>query len=299
MQNNIKRGIFVFLLSTLCFMLLHINVYGLPNEVPEFPHPQIKGQLVSKSKKNSTAFKNLGITIYGNNVQISRLYVKTDSDGHFCLPLQNASGDINVIISMPDIKEKDANKYYVTTEPTQRKVKQLTDTLFNVFVHYNIDAIVDSLYDRGEKIPFFLDWLYKVDKNIQGDYSMLEPPPYNKDIKEKYGPYYKSKPIVWILDGWYWTRTGDTNHTVKYQRKQYPVYDREDRRYSQHNGDANLLLKLDEVQDVYISTDTGAWKPWFIYDNLELMNPATIVVFLHSESIKVKNKIRHLRMRLK
>lgn len=200
---------------------------------------------------------------------------------------------------MPDIKEKDANKYYVTMEPTQRKVEQLTDTLFNVFAHYNIDAIVDSLYDRGEKIPFFLDWLYKVDKNIQGDYSMLEPPPYNKDIKEKYGPYYKSKPIVWILDGWYWTRTGDTNHTVKYQRKQYPVYDREDRRYSQHNGDANLLLKLDEVQDVYISTDTGAWKPWFIYDNLELTNPATIVVFLHSESIKVKNKIRHLRMRLK
>ena len=105
MQNNIKRGIFVFLLSTLCIMLLNINVYGLPNEVPEFPHPRIKGQLVSKSKKNSTAFKNLGITIYGNNVQISRLYVKTDSDGHFCLPLQNASGDINVIISVINIKK--------------------------------------------------------------------------------------------------------------------------------------------------------------------------------------------------
>lgn len=291
------RNIFVFII-TLLILFVHLDASGMPKAVPEFPHPKISGHLKSKSKKCSTAFQKLSFTISGVNIQLSRLHAQTDVNGYFCLPLQNANGDINIIISMPEVKEKDAEKYYVTIDPMMGETVLQTDTVFNSFVHYNIDSIVDSLYERGERMPYFLDWLFKYDKNFQGDCDRLEPPPYNKGFKEKSGPYYKSRPMIWIVDGWYWTTTGGWNTAIRYKGKDKSEYGRNDIRYPIYNYDTHLLLKLDEVQDVYVSTKPNVWKPWFIYDNLEIMNPVTVAIYLHSKGVNVKNKIRNIHLKI-
>lgn len=140
------------------------------------------------------------------------------------------------------------------------------------FLYYDVKHIADSINECGRKMPYFLDWMFKTVKGLNGTYGLLETHVRTMvsevdDSFDTEGPSFKHRPIIWLVDDKFLALTGTRNHSLKY--KAHSFYGKD------------LSLMLNKVSKVYISKKSNVWKPWFEYDNLSDVRPITIFIYTH------------------
>ena len=138
------------------------------------------------------------------------------------------------------------------------------------FMYFDVSHIADSINACGGKKLYFLDWLFKSVKGMNGTYGLLEKHvrtmnPDFDDLFDQVGPSFKHRPIIWIVDDKFLALTGTRSHNVRY--KAHSAYEKD------------LSLMMNKVSKVYISKQNNVWNPWFEYDNLSDVRPFTVFIY--------------------
>lgn len=143
------------------------------------------------------------------------------------------------------------------------------------FMYFNVRHITDSITENGGKIPYFLDWLFKRVKGMNGTYGLLEKHnrtmiPEADALFDVEGPSFKYRPIIWIVDDKFLSLTGTRGYNLKYKAFRACEQD--------------LSVMINKICKVYISKENDIWKPWFKYDNLSYIRPITIFIYTNKST---------------
>lgn len=138
------------------------------------------------------------------------------------------------------------------------------------FLYFDVTHLNDSISRCGGKAPYFLDWIFKNVKGLNGTYGLLENHvrtmnPEADELFDPEGPSFKHRPIIWLVDDKFLALTGTRSRNVKYKARS--AYEKD------------LTLILSRVSKVYISKTDNVWAPWFEYDNLSDIRPVTIFIY--------------------
>lgn len=138
------------------------------------------------------------------------------------------------------------------------------------FMYFDVSHIADSINACGGKMLYFLDWLFKSVKGMNGTYGLLEKHirtmnPDFDDLFDQVGPSFKHRPIIWFVDDKFLALTGTRSHNVRYKAR--CAYEKD------------LSLMMNKVSKVYISKQNNVWNPWFEYDNLSDVRPFTVFIY--------------------
>lgn len=185
--------------------------------------------------------------------------------------------------------------------------------------YYDIDREVENIYDRGDKIPTFQEWIYSRNPFFTGTGAdRFIPKKEKSNIVSKNDPSishdFEDKARIWSPEaqfaekGWTLNKRGEQKQKLVYSSasnrdhiyhgmsyKHRPIvwilnngfYGVEDE--SIIKFDSRVLkqtvdefpIGLDEVKSVYISEDSRAYEQFLVSSDLSVRSPVTIFVYTH------------------
>src|SRR5574344_360054 len=147
-------------------------------------------------------------------------------------------------------------------------------------IYYDCDIASDTIADRGEDTPGFLEWLCEKNKFFDGDRAVDGMG--GMDDKEHANIYadglsYKNRPIIWVVDNKFYSGTSFRHLNQKNARTTPQIVATADQ-WTTKDPFPNLL---EEAKAVFISEDENIWLRYAFAPSFEGQHPVTVFVYTH------------------
>ena len=174
----------------------------------------------------------------------------------------------------------------------------------NSNIYYQPEKDADRLADEGQVLPNLPEWLMSKNNLFAGDAFPkgldslpitlpVEDPPLALGVYTD-GPSYKNRPIIWVVDNYYWTITQVPQYLLA---RGIVLGQNNNPGLTRYESDNDIFLErlnfsIDEVKSVYISEDLEKAHAYFLSSEVDAVNPVVVYVYTYGSVLRNQKGLR-------